>query len=110
MDFNDTSSDGCIDGPDTDSVAGRMLVDFAHSSIRMGQCLYSCNGSHVATGTSQYFQEGVVDTITLLSAAADASDVGDWVLQGVKIIQTIPSNQAPSEEYILDLSLSIIAL
>lgn len=110
MDFNDVSYDGCVDGPDADAVAGRMMVDFSESSIRMGQCLYSCNGSHVATGTSQYFEEGSVDTITLLAAAADSSDVGDWVLQGTKIVQTIPSNQPPSEEYVLDLSLSIIAL
>ncbi len=35
--------------------------------------------------------------------------MGDWVLLGTKIIQTIPNNQPPSENYTIDLYLSIIA-
>ncbi len=57
MDFNDTNESGCTDGSDDDSVAGSMMVDLSAGSLRMGQCLYSCNGSYITLGSSQYFSE-----------------------------------------------------
>lgn len=35
--------------------------------------------------------------------------MGDWVLTGVTINQTIPVNQAPATEYSLNLYLSVTA-
>jgi hypothetical protein len=48
------------------------------------------------------------DSVTLLTAAAGSDDIGDWTLQGVSILNTIPAEQPAASDYDINMTLSII--
>ncbi len=79
-DFNDPTSTGCTDGGDADSLGGQMTVDPSGATLATGVCL-SCVTTNITKGSSNAFNQGTVDSITLLTAAAGSNDVGDWHLQ-----------------------------
>ena len=110
FDFNDPTSSGCIDGDDADVVGGQMRVDMSASHIHLGTCLASCSWLDVVRWSSAAFHEWMIDTIALLSASSGSSDLGDWVLHDIAVTQTIPANQWISENYYLDLYLSITSV
>lgn len=109
FDFNDSSSSWCTDWSDTDIYAGQMTVNPVVGNLSLWLCSLSCVGGGVILWSAASFQEWSIDTITLLSAAAESSDSADWILQGINIAQTIPQNQSVSENYTLDLYLSVTA-
>ena len=108
MDFNDTTSSGCSDGTDTDSVAGQLTVDPSGGTIAKGNCA-SCTTTSVTAGSSSTFNEGTTDSITLLTGASASADIGDWTLQGVALTQTIPAEQPAASDYNINMVLSIVA-
>lgn len=106
-DFNDPSSSGCADGAgDTDLLAGQMTIDASVGTLAVGACS-ACVVTNISKGTSSAFSEGVLNSITLLTASSSSDDIGDWTLQGVSISQTIPGEQPAASDY--DISLTITA-
>ncbi len=99
FDFNDGS--GATDGDDTDSVGGQMTVDPSGGTLAAGDCS-SCVTTNISLGSSASFEESTTDSITLITAAAESDDIGDWTLQDVDISQLIPAEQAAAA-YSLDL-------
>ncbi len=107
-DFNDVTNSGCDDGGDTDTVAGRMTVDPSTATINVGNCA-SCTTTGVTAGSSAAFNEGVLDSVTILNASAGSNDIADFVMTGITITQTIPAEQPAGNDYEIDMTLSILA-
>ena len=108
MDFNDPTTSGCGDGADTDSLKGQMTVDTSVGTLAAGQCA-SCTTANITKGSSNAFNEGTTNSITLLTGAAASNDIGDWKLTGVSISQTIPAEQPAASDYNINLILSATA-
>ncbi len=108
-DFNDPTSSGCTDGADVgDTVGGQMTVDASGGTLAAGACS-SCVTTNITKGTSNAFNQGTIDSITILTAASGSDDIGDWTLQGVSISQTIPAEQAAASDYDINMVLSVVA-
>lgn len=107
-DFNDPTENGCDDGSDTDGVGGQLSVDPSRGVIETGICK-NCTTDHISLGTPAAFEEGSTDVITLLSGSAASDDMGDWILKGIHLEQTIPSEQEASDNYAIELVLSLQA-
>lgn len=107
-DFNDATSSGCSDGADADAVSGQMNVDPSVGTLAVGQCA-SCVVTNVSKGSANSFSQATTDTITVLSGAAGSDDIGDWVLTGVAVKNTIPAEQPAASDYDMNLVLSIVA-
>lgn len=108
FDFNDPTSSGCADGADADSVGGQMTVDASGATLSEGQCA-SCTTTNVTLGSSTAFNEGTTDSITLVTAASGADDVGDWYVRDIDISQSIPAEQPAAADYDINMTLSIVA-
>ncbi len=108
FDFNDPTTAGCTDSADADSVGGQMTVDASGGTLAAGNCT-GCNTTNVSLGSSDAFEEGVTDSITLVTAAIGSDDVGDWTVQDIDISQTIPAEQPAASDYDINMTLSIIA-
>ena len=108
-DFNDVAGSGCNDGSDTDSVAGKLTVNPSVGTLAVGSCL-NCTTTDISKGASASFNQGTVDSITLLDAAAGSDDIGDFRLQGVALSQTIPAEQPAADDYNIDMVLSVTAV
>ena len=94
-DFNDAGGSGCTDTATTeaDAFGGQMTIDAnTNGTLAVGQDA-DTSLTNVSKGSSAAFVEGTTDSITLLSATADADDLGDWTLQGIDISQKIPAEQ-----------------
>jgi hypothetical protein len=100
FDFNDPTSAGC-DG-------GQMTVNPAAGTVNAGACS-SCDTTGLTLGSSAAFSQGVLDSITVLTASAGSDDIGDWYIRGIGISQTIPAEQPVASDYNIDLTLSIVA-
>ena len=109
IDFNDPTDSGCTDSGDAgDSVGGEMTVDASAGTLATSTCA-SCVTTNITKGSSDAFEEGVTDTITILTGAAGSDDIGDWDLQGITISQTIPAEQPAASDYDINMVLSIVA-
>lgn len=108
-DFNDPGGApaGCGDGGDADSLAGQLSVDPASGSLT-ADCT-TCASTNITLGSSSAYNQGSVDSITLLSAAAGSDDTGRWYLTGVDMDQTIPAEQ-PDDGYSVNMTLTVTAL
>ena len=93
-DFNDAGGSGCTDTATTenDAFGGQMTINANAGTLAVGQDA-DTSLTNVSKGSSAAFVEGSVDSITLLSATADADDLGDWTLQDIDISQSIPAEQ-----------------
>ena len=107
-DFNDPTESGCGDGSDADSVGGQLSIDPSRGTIETGICK-NCTTDHISLGTPASFEEGSTDVITLLSGSAASDDMGDWILKGIHLEQTIPPEQEASDNYAIELVLSLQA-
>lgn len=107
-DFNDPTGAGCTDGGDADSVAGQMTVDASGGTLAVGNCA-SCVTTNITKGSSNGFNQGTLDSVTILTAASGSDDIGDWTLQGVSISQTIPAEQGAASDYDINMVLSVVA-
>jgi hypothetical protein len=100
FDYNDANFSE--DGADTDSVGGRLAVDPAAGSITG---VNGCATTNVSLGSASAFNEGVTNSITLITANATASKYCRWDLTGVAHSQSIPAAQAGAT-YTLDMTLT----
>lgn len=108
IDFNDPTGSGCTDGGDADSLKGQMTVDPSGGTLSTGQCA-SCVTTNVTRGSSNAYNQGTTDSITILTGASGSDDIGDWRLTGVAITQKIPAEQPAASDYDINLTLSIVA-
>ena len=69
----------------------------------------SCTSANVTKGSSTAYEQGVTDSVTLLSAAAGSDDVWRGYLTGIAASQTIPA-ETPVDTYTLNLTLTATAL
>ncbi len=108
IDFNDPtgSTVGCNDGADADSTSGQLTVDPSAGTLTT-DC-GSCATSNITKGSSAGFNQGTVDNITLLNAAASSDDIWRGYLTGVSASQTVPA-ETPADAYTLDLTLTVTA-
>lgn len=109
IDYNDPSGTtaGCTDGGgDADSTAGQLTVNPSVGSITT-DCV-SCGATGVSLGSSAAFNQGVVDSVTLINAGGTSDDIWRGYLTGVSASQTIPAEQA-ADSYTLNLTLTATA-
>lgn len=107
IDFNDPTSSGCTDGADADTASGQMTID-PNTGTLTTDC-QSCTTTGVTKGSSAAFSQGVIDALTLLSAAAGSDDIWRGYLTGAPISQVIPA-ETPADSYTLNLTLTATAL
>ena len=112
FDYNDpggASEEGCIDetggGSDADSVGGQLSIDPSASTLAG---VASASTANISKGSSADFDEGSVDSINLLDAAAGSVDFGVWELTGVSLVQKVPASQA-ADTYSLTMSITVVA-
>jgi hypothetical protein len=104
-DFNDPTSSGCGDGSDADSFAGQLSINpsLATSTPKSG-----CNNTGLTFGSSSAFNQGTVDSITLLTAGATAQTNCYWDITGITMDQKIPREQV-NGAYNINFTVSAIA-
>jgi len=105
-DFNDPTA-GAGDGGDADSLGGQMSVDALTAGVITPQG--GCSSTGLTLGTATSFNEGVVDSITILSAGSTATTSCYWDLTTVDISQTIPGEQGV-DSYNIDIILTVVAI
>lgn len=104
-DFNDpTPSVG--DGSDADNLGGQMSIDPLEAVITPKS---GCSTSGLTLGSPSSYSEGVVDSITLLSAGASAGTNCYYDIVGVDVSQTIPAEQLVGN-YLINMTLTITAI
>ena len=69
-----------------------------------------CTNTGLTLGSSGAFNQGSLDSITLVTAGASSGTSCYWDLTGVGVSQTIPAEQAVASDYNLNMTLSIIAM
>lgn len=109
FDFNDAGTSGCTDDgttADSDSFAGQLTLNPAAGTITT-DC-GTCSATNVSKGSSDSFDEGDIDDITLLAASSGSDDVWRGYLTGVGVSQTIPAEQ-PADTYTLNLTLTAVS-
>jgi hypothetical protein len=108
MDFNDPTgaTAGCTDGGDADTTPGQLTLD-PNAGTLTADC-GSCVTTNVTKGSSAGFNQGTVDSVTILNAAAGSNDVWRGYLTGVGVSQTVPA-ETPADAYTLDLTLTVTA-
>lgn len=108
MDFNDPtgSTAGCTDGGDADTTPGQLTLD-PNAGTLTADCA-ACTTANVTKGSSTGFNQGTVDSVTILNAAAGSNDVWRGYLTGVGVSQTVPA-ETPADAYTLDLTLTVTA-
>lgn len=106
FDFNDPTTAGCADGADADSKAGQMTLNPSAGTLT-ADCT-TCAVTNITKGSSSAFNQGTLDSITLLTAAAASDDVGRWYLTGVTVSQSVPAEQ-PADSYSFGLTATVTA-
>ena len=108
VDFNDPagSTAGCSDGADADTTSGQMTLDPSAGTLS-ADCT-TCSTTNVSKGSSSAFNQGTLDSVTVLNAAAGSDDVWRGYLTGVGVSQTIPG-ETPANSYTIDLTLTVTA-
>ena len=109
FDFNDNDASCGVDGADPDSFGGQMTIDPSSATLAVGNCS-ECVVTNVNKGSSDAFEQGSTDNITILTGAIDSDDVGDWTLQDVLISQTIPGEQPAAADYTISLILTVATI
>ena len=103
-DFNDSTA-SAEDGADSDSYGGQLTINPSVGTLTPGA---GCSNTGISLGSSAGFNEGVVNSVTLLSASSADSSC-DWYLTGVSLSQTIPREQS-ADSYSINFTLTIAAI
>lgn len=105
-DFNDPSVDGCTDGGDSDSFAGKMEINPGTGTITpIGG---GCTNTGISLGSQTGFSEGTQDSITLVAAGSGAQTGCMWDITGITLIQRIPADQSTGT-YSISFTLTLLA-
>ena len=67
-----------------------------------------CSSSGILSGASTYFNQGVTDSVTLVTAGSSSSQGCYWDFEGIGLSQKIPSIQ-PAGNYSINLTLTLTA-
>lgn len=107
-DFNDPTgtNPGCNDGADTDNRPGQLTINPSASTINL-DCM-TCTSSNISKGSSTAFNQGTVDSVTLLTAAIASDDIWRGYLTDVALSQTIPAEQ-PADSYSMNMTVTVVA-
>lgn len=105
-DFNDPAANA-VDGPDADNLGGQMAMNFSGAAITPQS---GCDTNGLTLGSSAAYSEGVVDSITLLSAGASADKNCYWDVTNIAVSQTIPEEQPAASDYNINITLTITAI
>jgi hypothetical protein len=104
-DFNDTTSSGCSDGGDADTVAGALSINPSVSNIT---AMLDCATTGVSKGSLATFNQGVVNSITLATTGTSAQPSCYFDMTGVALSQAIPPD-TPAGSYTLNLTITVVA-
>ena len=78
-------------------------------TIATGTCA-TCSTDDISLGNEATFNGSVdengVESITLITATASSSDIGDWVVEGIDLTQKIPGEQEAYDDYKMDMTLT----
>ncbi|MEI7498353.1 MAG: hypothetical protein WCK11_03665 [Candidatus Falkowbacteria bacterium] len=107
FDFNDPTTSGCADGGDADTKIGDMTLNPTVGTITAD---YTTGSSIVgiSKGAQASFNEGTVNSITIMSAANTASSTWRGYMTGIGVVQTIPAEQQ-AQAYTLGMTLTVVA-
>ena len=104
-DFNDTTSSGCADGADADTLAGDLTINPSVGAVAPQS---GCSSTGVALGASAAFNQGTTDAITLATGSTSAAVNCYWDFTGILLSQTVPATQQAGS-YSLGMTLTITA-
>ena len=108
-DFNDPTGSpaGCGDvGGDADNLAGQLTVNPSASTITPQG---GCATTGITRGSSSAFNEGVTNSITLLTAVSSQTNCY-YELTNVALSQTIPANTpASGTAYSMNMTITVVA-
>ena len=107
FDYNDPNDSGCTDG-DGDGVAGSLTIDpsiAGGATLATGTCA-ACSTDYISLGNEATFNGTAVESITLITANASSSDIGDWVVEGIDLTQKIPGEQEAYDDYEMEMTLT----
>jgi len=106
-DYNESSGSpvGCADGPDVDSVAGKLRIEPSTGTITPQS---GCTAANIALGTNLNFDQSTTSAITLMSASSGAATNCYWDLTGVNLRQYLPANQS-NDSYNLNFTVTTVA-
>lgn len=105
-DFNDPTANAG-DGGDADSLGGQMTINPSGATITPQS---GCNTTGLTLGSSAAYSQGVVDTITLLSAGSSAGINCYWDTTGITVSQTVPKEQPAASDYNINMTLTVTAI
>ncbi|MBI4414807.1 MAG: hypothetical protein HY566_01035, partial [Candidatus Kerfeldbacteria bacterium] len=104
-DFNDPTANA-DDGGDADTVGGQLALNPSAGTIAPQT---GCSTTGLTLGSSAAFNEGVTNSITLISAGASAGTNCYWELTGISVSQTVPEEQPAASDYDINLVVSVVA-
>ncbi len=102
FDFNDPTA-SAADGADADSAGGQLTVNPNAGAFSGGTGSASTD---ITKGSSTAFNEGVTDSVTILTAGGSAEAPGQWAFSGISLSQTVPAQQVPGT-YTLGFTLTV---
>jgi hypothetical protein len=107
FDYNDVggSPNGCSDGGDTDTKAGKLRIEPAAATLSPQS---GCSNTNVTLGSDANFHQGITDAITLVSAASGAGTECYWDLTDITVRQYIPEGQS-SDNYNVNLTITTVS-
>jgi hypothetical protein len=103
-DFNDAS--GGVDGGDSDSLGGALTL-FPNNGTLTSP--FGCSTSGISLGSTASFNEGTLNSITLMNANSSAAMGCAYDLTGIGLSQAVPAAQATGT-YTLDMTITVVAL
>jgi hypothetical protein len=109
FDFNDISGSppGCDDGvTDGDTKAGLLSFD-PTQGVNTPQP--GCTDDNIEFANAGNFQQGLFDSVNLISASAGASTGCYWDITNIGVSQYIPGGQRGNDTYNINLTLTITA-
>ena len=101
-DFND--GNGATDGGDADAYGGQLTVDPSGGNLTVRPDYGSLTG--ISVGASSAFEEGVIDSVPLVTASADSDDYHAAYVTDIGLSQEIPASQ-PADTYSIGMMLTI---
>jgi hypothetical protein len=104
-DFNDPTAEAG-DGSDDDVLGGQMTIDPSGGTITPEG---GCSDTGISLHSSGSFNEGVTNSITLVTAADTADTSCYWDFTGIDVSQTIPAEQAV-DSYSIDMVITVTAV
>lgn len=107
-DYNDAGGSpvGCGDSGDADTVAGQLSLN---ASVATSTPHSGCTNTGISLGSGTAYNQGVTDSVALITSGASTPISCWWDITGVSASQKIPVNQAAGS-YTINFTLTAIAI